>query len=331
MMNQVLNPDLVVAVTFLGMFVLAIAIVIVIQTLSSPSRRFDQRIEALKDRWGGAVTGSVAARRITRAGPHGGLDTLLKSVVPRPAELRKRLAKTGYNIQLVQYVISSGILIVGLSLLFYFGMDYSGPISLLLGLAVGMGLPHYVAGRLINRRLDKFTQLFPEAIDLIVRGLRSGLPISESMASVAKEIDGPVGIEFRRIVDGIKLGQDPDEALAETAERLDTADFRFFVISLSIQRETGGNLAETLENLADILRRRKQMKLKIKAMSSEARASALIIGSLPFIMLGILMLINYDYVSSLFNDPRGMMMGGFALFLMGTGAAIISKMVRFEI
>ena len=116
-MNETLNPDLVIAITFFGIFVLALAVVFFIQSLSSPSRRLDQRIEMIKDRWGGTVAGPVAARRITRTGPHHGLDSLLKSVVPRPAALRKRLAKTGYNITLAHYVIVSAVLIIGLVVL----------------------------------------------------------------------------------------------------------------------------------------------------------------------------------------------------------------------
>lgn len=144
-------------------------------------------------------------------------------------------------------------------------------------------------------------------------------------------MEDPVGIEFRRITNSVKLGQTLEEALWDASRRLDTPDFKFFVISLSVQRETGGNLAETLHNLGDILRKRQQLKLKIKAMSSEARASAYIIGSLPFIMLGILMMINRKYVMVLFTDPRGLIFVGVGLLLIGLGALIMSKMVKFEI
>ena len=118
----------------------------------------------------------------------------------------------------------------------------------------------------------------------------------------------------------------------DTAQRIDTPEFKFFIISISVQRETGGNLAETLDNLVDILRRRRQMKLKIKAMSSEARASAYIIGSLPFAMFGILLLINPGYAMELFHDPRGLIMVAVGLTSMpGHGVLVMAKMVRFEI
>ena len=157
-------------------------------------------------------------------------------------------------------------------------------LSLLLGLFFGVGGPHFVIGRMIKRRINKFNSNFPDAIELMVRGLRSGLPITETLGIVAGEIPGPVGIEFRMVADKMKIGRTMEAALQETADRLGTAEFQFFVITLAIQRETGGNLAETLSNLADVLRKRAQMKLKIRAMSSESKASAYIVGSLPFIV-----------------------------------------------
>lgn len=326
-----INPDIIVATIFFGVLIVGAAIVIAAELLAAPGRRLNIRIEAIRERWS-PNRSIVQAVRVKRgAEGQGRLEQTLKRLVPNPAELRKRLAKTGLSIELGHYVAASLVLVIlattGVALFFQF----SALLSILSGITIGVGLPHMLIGKLIDRRVTRFTRQFPEAIDLMVRGLRSGLPISESMNSVGQEIDDPVGIEFRRIVDAIKLGKDQNHALLETAERVDTADFRFFMISLSIQKETGGNLAETLDNLSDILRRRQQMKLKIKAMSSEARASAMIIGSLPFIMVGILMVVNYDYVSTLFTDPRGMMMTGFGLFMMSLGGGVISKMVKFEI
>jgi tight adherence protein B len=140
-----------------------------------------------------------------------------------------------------------------------------------------------------------------------------------------------VGKEFRDISDRVKFGQPLDEALWETARRLDTAEFKFFVISISVQRETGGNLSEALGNLSDILRRRRQMGLKIKAMSSEAKASAIILGSLPFIMFGIIFALNPEYEMALFTDPRGQMMLGVGIAIMSFGVLVMNKMIKFEI
>lgn len=259
------------------------------------------------------------------------LDTLVKNYLPRPAELRKRLARTGKRLSAGEYVLFS------LVIMFLFGFvseHYLGRsllVATLCGIGSGLTLPHLLLNSLISRRIKAFTAEFTEAIDLIVRGLKSGLPVPASIRSVGDEIKDPVGMEFKIISDRLKIGQNLDEALQNAAERIQTPEFNFFVTSLSVQRETGGNLAETLENLATVLRQRRQMKLKIKAMSSEANASAMILGSLPFVMFGLMMLINPSYVGALFSDPRGIIMVGFGLTCIAIGVAVMAKMVRFEI
>ena len=184
---------------------------------------------------------------------------------------------------------------------------------------------------MIKRRIAKFTSNFPDAIELMVRGLRSGLPITETLGIVATEIQGPVGLEFRAVADKMKIGRTMEAALQETADRLGTPEFQFFVITLAIQRETGGNLAETLSNLADVLRKRAQMKLKIRAMSSESKASAYIVGSLPFIVFTLVYMINPTYMGSFFVDERLIVAGLGGMVWMGIGVFIMAKMVNFEI
>jgi tight adherence protein B len=151
------------------------------------------------------------------------------------------------------------------------------------------------------------------------------------MGVVATEVQGPIAVEFQNVVDKMKIGRTMEAALQEGADRIGTPEFQFFVITLAIQRETGGNLAETLANLADVLRKRAQMKLKIKAMSSESKASAYIVGSLPFIVFGMIWFINGSYMQGFFTDTRLMIAGGGGLLWMGIGVAIMAKMVRFEI
>src|SRR3546814_858788 len=204
-------------------------------------------------------------------------------------------------------------------------------LSLILGLMSGMALPHKAVSIMINRRVGKFTADFPDAIDLLVRGLRSGLPISETLVIVAKELPDPVGSEFRAISDRIRIGRTMEQSLQETADRPGTSEFQFFVITTANPRETGGNLAETLANLSDVLRKRSQMKLKIRAMSSESKASAYIVGSLPFIVFAMIWTINQSYMANFFIDPRLMITGAGGLVWMGIGAFIMAKMVSFEI
>ncbi|MEH6661046.1 MAG: type II secretion system F family protein [Parasphingorhabdus sp.] len=241
-----------------------------------------------------------------------------------------RLEKTGKRWPLSYFFYAAGGLFVVVSgLLLLKGAPLL--LCLFIGLLVGAGIPHFTVSFLINRRIAKFTATFPDAIELLVRGLRSGLPVTETIGVVAKEIDGPVGEEFQKVVDRIKIGQTMEDALQESAKRMDTPEFQFFCITLAIQRETGGNLAETLFNLADVLRKRGQMKLKIKAMSSESKASAYIVGSLPFIVFGLVYSVNPTYLAGFFYEERLIIAGLGGLCWMSIGVFIMAKMVNFEI
>jgi tight adherence protein B len=195
----------------------------------------------------------------------------------------------------------------------------------------GLGLPYFVMNFLAKRRRNKFIDNFPEAIDLMVRGLKSGLPLGESIKIAGDEIIDPVGIEFRQISDSIRVGKKMEEALLETAEKLNMQEFNFMTVAMAIQAETGGNLSETLSNLSDVLRKRRQLKLKIRALSSEAKTSAYIIGSLPFIMTILIHLTNPGYLDPLWTDPRGHMAVAGGLIWFGMGIGIMYKMVKFEI
>ncbi|MBO9711342.1 type II secretion system F family protein [Sphingomonas sp.] len=292
-----------------------------------------RRLSGLRERHNGNPTGAaameaqirrVSAARATR------MDSVAGRLLPNPALLKKRLAMTGKPWTVGQY----GLATLGLFLVPAFALWFQGApiwLALFLGLAIGAGIPHWVVGFFVKRRIAKFTAKFPDAIELLVRGLRSGLPITETMTVVGSEVDGPVGEEFRAVSDKMKIGKTLDQALQETSDRLGTPEFQFFVITIAIQRETGGNLAETLANLADVLRKRSQMKLKIKAMSSESKASALIVGALPFIVFGLVWFINNNYMMHFFQDERLMVAGGGGLVWMGIGAFIMAKMVNFEI
>jgi tight adherence protein B len=244
--------------------------------------------------------------------------------------LALRLHRTGRDWTLQQY------LLVSLAIVVLFGalvvMKTGAPLlALMVGLAAGAGIPHYVLNFLIKRRANAFTTKFPDAIELLVRGLRSGLPVTETLGVVAGEVPGPVGEEFKLVTERIKIGRTMEDALQDTADRLNMPEFSFFCITLAIQRETGGNLAETLANLADVLRKRAQMKLKIRAMSSESKASAYIVGSLPFIVFGLIYWVNPGYIGNFFVDDRLIIAGLGGFTWMGIGFFIMAKMVSFEI
>jgi tight adherence protein B len=258
------------------------------------------------------------------------LDAALARFLPQPAKLRARLARTGRSISLAAYLCQS------LAVAAAFGggvafLGFSPLVAILCAALGGIWLPHLVIGRMIARRVKRFETLFPEALGLIIRGLKAGLPITESIAIVGREVGDPVGEEFRRVADQVRLGQRLEETMWESAKRLDVAEFNFLVVTMSVQRETGGNLAETLENLDSILRRRRQMKLKVKAMSSEARASAMIIGSLPFAMFAILFIVNPSYIMTLLTTDTGHLLLAAGGCSMSMGIVVIARMVRFEI
>lgn len=296
-------------------------------------RRQEQRLFNTRDRaMGSPIFGAEGeTASAVRREKESALDILVKRFMPKPDQLRMRLRRTGKDISIGKFGLA--ILIVGglFGFLAWQILDLQPLVSVLVGLGSGMWLPHMAIGSMVSRRQNKFIQRFPEGLDVIVRGLRAGLPIAESIVNARSEVPEPVRTVFTNISDSINLGQNLEEAIADSAKQLDVPELKFFAVSLAVQRETGGNLAETLSNLADILRRRRQMKLKVKAMSSEARASSYILGSLPFIMFGLIFFVNSGYAMELFTDPRGMVMVGVGAFMMTLGVLIMWKMVNFEI
>ena len=300
-----------------------------------PRRHIRRRLDSINRRFtGGAMDGTGAVnsvRREEKVSLIPALDRIAKRFLPRQSMLKDRLARTGRNIPIGTYVFINVFVTLAVALVAYVVAALPLFLAALIAITIGIGLPHFVIGRLAGNRMKKFIAIFPDAIDLIVRGLKSGLPVAESINAVGAEMADPVGHEFRLVSDNIKFGMPLEEALWDVSKRLDSQEFKFFIISLSVQRETGGNLGETLGNLSEILRRRRQMSLKIKAMSSEARASAYILGSLPFIMFGIIFMLNPGYETELFTDPRGRVMLGAGLLTMLMGIVVMAKMVKFEI
>ncbi|MDE1900212.1 MAG: type II secretion system F family protein [Alphaproteobacteria bacterium] len=273
-----------------------------------------------------ATPGSIKSRKDSSIGV---IDTLVK-LLPNPGKLRARLARTGRPINLGEYALMNALAVALIYMIIEL-VGWNKIIAVPLAAMVGLGLPHAVTGFMGDRRVKKFLATFPEAIDTMCRGIRSGLPITESIAAVGREMPAPIGTEFHRISDGVRMGKTLEAAMWEVAQRIDAPEFRFLIIAMAIQKETGGNLAETLGNLADLIRKRRQLRLKIKAMSSEAKASAMIIGSLPFIMFGLLMIVNSDYIMILFRHTGGRLLLGAGVTWMAIGWATMLKMISFEI
>ncbi|OJX77720.1 type II secretion system F family protein [Magnetospirillum sp. 64-120] len=245
-------------------------------------------------------------------------------------QLREQLMRAGIRIEVRTWLainVAIALVVWGVAWLIK-APPLLGP---LLAAAAGFGLPRLVVGWLGKRRIARFTTLFADALDIVVRGLRSGLPLGECMSIIGREVPEPLGPEFRMITEGQKLGLSLEEAMARAVERTPTADFKYFAIVLSIQQQTGGNLAETLVKLSDVLRARKRMRDKIKAFSSEAVASALIIGSLPVVVAVLLSVVGPDYIGILFTNPTGHLLLGVGGLLMAVGALVMRKMINFDL
>lgn len=329
------DPNLLSAAVFGGcLLVVGLIAVLWLSLFQEDERRMRRRIERLQTPRGGRTDPKEqieSVRRNKQDSSIASFDRLIKRLLPNIGLMRLRLARSGWPLKIGDYLLICLALGAVTTLAMALGSSFPMVINGLIGVMVGVGLPHLALSRRINKRTKKFTTLMPEALDLIVRGIRSGLPATEALKTIGDEIEEPVGREFREVTDQMRIGMAMDEAMWAAAKRLGIPEFNFLVISLSIQQETGGNLAEILEKLSDMVRRREQMRLKVKAMSSEARASAMIIGSLPFIMGALLSFINPGYIDSLFTDPRGWMMIGMGLTSLLIGIAVMAKMIKFEI
>lgn len=332
-MLTALDPTLLIP---LGIALAVVVLFMAIGTsvLNAPTaRRFKRRLRAVIARKQGIISsGATPTKSLSRRESTSAMDRIAKRWLPHRELLVRRLERTGKRISVGRYVTISlglGLVVALLGMLF---IPRIGPLGgLLLGIAAGVAVPHFAIGRMGKKRAARFIALFPEAIDLMVRALRSGLPISEALINCAHEIGAPVGTEFGTIESGMRLGRDLEPLLWDISKRLDVPEFKFFIIALSVQRETGGNLAETLANLGDVLRRRRTMRQKARAMASEARTTASILGCLPLLVTGVLMMTSPQYIMLMFMDPRGIILIGIAIGMLVTGITIMVKLARFDI
>ncbi len=200
--------------------------------------------------------------------------------------------------------------------------------AIALGGAAVISAPAWLLRFAQSRYQRQFLDLFPDALDLIVRAVRSGLPAPDAIELVAHEVRPPVGTEFQQIVDELRIGTALEEALQSAADRIRVPDFRLFAVSLLLQRQTGGGIAETLSNLGGIIRQRKALRAKARALTAEAQASAAIIASTPFVAGVGLFLINRDLMSVLFFDPRGRFLLGIAVTSLLTGIAAMRALIK---
>ncbi len=248
----------------------------------------------------------------------------------RRLTLDRRIVQAGLQMtkaQLCSWSIISGICCA--LVLFIFTDD---PLTIFVGYAVGGFMaPAFVLGWLRKRRGTRFLEHFASAIDVIVRGVRAGLPLSECLAVVARELPEPVATEFRLLHEAQSVGFTMAQAVERLADRVPVPEARFFAILITIQQGTGGNLSEGLSNLSTVLRDRKKMQQKVRAMSAEAKASAGIIGALPFAISGIVYLTSPGYMDIFFTTSQGQIMLAFCAVWMTIGIVVMKRMISFDI
>ena len=243
--------------------------------------------------------------------------------------LRVRIERAGLEISPRNYYIWSVVAGVVIAVL-VMAAGLPPLAAVLGGFAGAFGVPRWVLSFLTKRRQKAFSEEFANSVDVIVRGVKAGLPVNDCLKIIGNESPEPVGSEFRDLVEGQKLGITLDQGLERIYERMPLAEVNFFMIVLAIQQKTGGNLSEALGNLSKVLRERKKMRAKIQAMSQEAKASAGIIGALPPAVMTMTYLTSPDYMSLLFTTTAGNLIIAGSLFWMGMGIMVMRKMINFN-
>jgi len=280
----------------------------------------------------GAPTSKVNARTLKTRREQ--VESSLKELEERRRKsssppLSVRITQAGLSWTKQQFFIVSGALGAIVFLVVYV-LDAGLIPAVLLAFAAGFGLPRWTLSYLKKRREAKFLDRFPDAIDVIVRGIKSGLPLGDSLRVLAAEAPEPILTEFRVILETQAIGVPLGEACTKLFERMPLPEANFFAIVIAIQQKSGGNLSEALGNLSKVLRDRKKMKGKIKAMSTEAKASAAIIGSLPVAVMSIVYITSPDYITLLWTERLGQMMLAGSAVWMSIGIMVMKKMINFN-
>jgi tight adherence protein B len=257
------------------------------------------------------------------------LMELEKNSKRKRLDLQTRIEQAGLSIKKQQYLlifVAAGVIMGGLAFL----KSKSPLVAGLVAIMIIAGLPNFVLARLRARRIKKFIDAFPTALDIMVRGVRAGLPVGDTLRIIALESQEPVRTEFRKVVEAQQLGISVPEACARLAKRVPATETNFFAIVIEIQSKAGGNLSEAISNLSRTVRERKKMKGKIAAMSMEAKASAAIIGLVPFVVTGALYVVSPEYIGLLFTTNHGRLICAIGLGWMSIGIAMMKKMISFD-
>lgn len=329
-----LNDQLVgIAIAVMAMLSVGGIAWVFIYPLLSGERRTEKRMKTVTAKRNAGAVAAVKAESDAKNRRKQVQETLKelesKQKARKSPPLRVRISQAGLDWSVKGYFIFSGIVAVVLMLA---GLVAGAQPLVLLALAVvgGVGFPYWMLGHLKKRRMKKFLLEFPNAVDVVVRGVKAGLPLNDCLRIVASEVQEPVKAEFRQIVESQALGLPVADCVERMYDRMPIAEVNFFAIVIAIQQKAGGNLSEALSNLSKVLRDRKKMQGKIQAMSQEAKASAAIIGALPVVVMILVFLTTPSYISLLWTDQLGHIMLAGCGFWMLMGVLVMKKMINFK-
>jgi tight adherence protein B len=294
------------------------------------TERIDQRRQAIaKAPTNSSARAAVVDRSVKKRQIQESLADLEKRSKNKRVNMQTRIEQAGLSIKRNQFLMIFIVVAIVLAGLTYYKTK-TPLLAGLVGVTIAVGMPNFVLARLRQRRIKRFIDVLPVALDIIVRGVRAGLPLGDTLRIIANEGQEPVRSEFRKVVESQALGLSVPEACAKMAHRVPATETNFFAIVIEIQSKAGGNLSEAVANLSRTVRERKKMKGKIAAMSMEALASAAIIGLVPFIVTGALYMIAPKYMGLLFETVHGRYILMFALGWMSIGAMMMKKMISFD-
>lgn len=328
-----LNVIIIAALVALCAMLLAVGILL---PKLDTEKRTDTRLKGIKREGSGrAVKMTERNRQGEQAKRRKNIQETLEEIDKKANNKQKvslalRLRRAGLKISKTTFIIMSVASCVLFALVgFIFKVS-----PLLIGLLALVGLfgfPRFVLSYLAKRRVNAFIKELPDAVDMVVRGIKAGLPLNDGLKMVASEAKEPLASEFRNVVETQQLGVPMADAIQKISENMPIPETNFLATVISIQQTSGGSLSEALSNLSNILRERKKMKAKVKAISSEAKASAGIIGSLPIIVTVIVYIVSPDYISRLFESSTGHLILGIGFMMMFTGSMVMRKMINFDI
>jgi tight adherence protein B len=307
----------------------AVAWVVIYPYLSGEKEAEKRMLSVAKS---GAPTSKVISRALKSRREQ--VESSLKDLEERAKKSKSpplsiRLTQAGLTWTKQQFIMACaalGAIVFAAAFILDAGLILAMPLAF----AAGFGLPRWILSYLKKRRETRFLDRFPDAIDVIVRGIKSGLPLGDSLRVLAAEAPEPILTEFRHIIETQAIGVPLGDACGKLFERMPLPESNFFAIVIAIQQKSGGNLSEALGNLSKVLRDRKKMKGKIKAMSTEAKASAIIIGSLPIAVMSIVYITSPDYITLLWTERLGQMMLAGSAVWMTIGVLVMKKMINFD-